>query len=98
MIWRIFNELRLIFWPWFLIIFAGLAPAIKPALADKRAEWPDAIAVFGFFGGTAILTALSFRAAPRHPSSEPLTNKAQKIWAEKMVCVSLAVLSAGLIA
>jgi hypothetical protein len=95
---RLVNEIRLIAWPWFVMTLSGLAPLAKLVLADKRADWPDAVAVFGFFGGAAILTARSFRATQRILSSESLWDGGHKIWAEKMLAITLAVVSAGIIA
>ena len=92
------NEVRLIAWPWCLMTLAGLAPLTKLVLADRRADWPDAVAVFGFFGGAAILTALAFRAAQKIRSSESVSVEGHKIWSEKMLAITLAVVSAGLIA
>ena len=43
--------------------FAGLVPLIGPFLADKKSDWPEGIALLGFFGGAAIATALSFHNA-----------------------------------
>jgi hypothetical protein len=95
---RLMNEVRLIAWPWFLMTLAGLTPLTKPLLIDKRADWPDAVAVFGFFGGAAILTARSFRATQRILSSESLSEGDHKIWAEKMLAITSAVVSASIIA
>jgi len=92
---RMLNEARLIVWPWCLMTLAGLAPLLKLVLADKRTDWPDAVAVFGFFGGAAVLTALSFRNAQRTRSSELLSDEGKRIWAEKMATVAVAVFCAG---
>jgi hypothetical protein len=54
---------------------AGLAPLMKLTLSDKRADWPDALAVFGFFGGAGIITALPFRHAQRTCSSGRLSDE-----------------------
>jgi hypothetical protein len=95
---RLMNEVRLVAWPWCLMTLAGLAPLTKLVLADRRSDWPDAVAVFGFFGGAAILTALSFRAAQEIRPSEPVSVEGHKIWTEKMLAITLAVVSAGLVA
>jgi hypothetical protein len=95
---RMLNETRLILWPWCLTTLSGLAPLTKLILADKRTDWPDAVAVFGFFGGAGVLTALSFRNAQRSCSAELLSDEGNKIWAEKMATIALAVLCAGSIA
>jgi len=92
------NEVRLIAWPWFLMTLAGLAPLTKFVLADRRADWHDAVAVFGFFGGAAILTARSFRTAQKIRSSESVSVEGHKAWTEKMLAITLAVVSAGFIA
>lgn len=93
----IINEARQIFWPWLLMILAGLAPLGKLMLTDKSAEWPDTTAVFGFFGGAAILTALSFRATQKIQSSGPVSAERRNVWARKMLMVTLAVVFASLI-
>jgi len=87
------NEVRLIAWPWFVMTVAALAPLIKLGLTDKKSDWPDAIAVFGFFGGAAVLTARSFRSGPWSVSEG-----GYKIWTEKMLAITLTGVSAGLIA
>ena len=98
---RTVKEVRLLFWPWCLMAFAGLVPLAKLFLADRRSELPDAIAVFGFFGGAAILTALSFRPAHQISSTALLSDKdasRRKIWSEKMAVLLLAIVCASLIA
>jgi hypothetical protein len=95
---RFLNEARLLLWPWCLTTLAGLAPLMKLILEDKRTDWPDAVAVFGFFGGAAVLTASSFRNAQRTCSSGLLSDAANRIWAEKMAAVVAAVFCAGSIA
>src|SRR3954470_5294543 len=98
---RILQELRLIRWPWCFMTLAGLFPLIKPLLKDTRSDLPEGIAVFGFFGCAAFLTALSFRDALRI-SALPLTADPEisrcKLWSEKTVVLMTAVVSAGLIA
>jgi len=76
---------------------AGLAPLIKPGLTDPHADWPYAIAVFGFFGGAAILTAISFRGADRPHSAEPISRVPAEIWVRKIGVVASSVVFAGLI-
>jgi hypothetical protein len=60
---RTVNEVRLLLWPWCLMTLAGLVPLVRLFLTDKRSDWLEGVAVFGFFGGAAIATALSFRNA-----------------------------------
>jgi len=55
---RTVNEVRWLFWPWCLMTFAGLVPLVGLFLTDKKSDWPQGVAVFGFFGGAALLTAL----------------------------------------
>jgi len=76
---------------------AGLAPLIKPFLADKTSDWPEGLAVFGFFGGAAFLTAFSFRNALRNLSSNKSVDH-RGSWSEKMIVLAVAMLCAGLIA
>src|SRR5436309_998319 len=95
---RILNDARSLFWPWCLMTLAGLVPLIKPFLTDNRADWPLGIAVFGFFGGAAILTALSFRHALRIGPSALLPDDGanrRKAWSEKMAVLMFAVICAG---
>jgi len=98
---RILQELRLIRWPWCFMTLAGLAPLIKPLLKDTRSDLPDGIAVFGFFGCAAFLTAFSFRDASRIPAL-PLASHSDvsrcKLWSQKTVVLLTAVACAGLIA
>ncbi len=62
---RTVNEVRLLLWPWCLMTLAGLVPLVRLFLTDKKSDWPEGVAVFGFFGGAAFPTALSFRNALR---------------------------------
>jgi hypothetical protein len=94
---RIAKNMRL-FLPWCLMTFAGLAPVMRVLLTDKRADWPDAIGVFGFFGGAAVLTALSFRDAQRLCSMPDKDEERGRLWSEKMLVLTVAILCAGLIA
>ena len=93
------NEARLLFWPSCVMIVAGLLPAIKPFLRDKQSDWPEAFAVFGFFGGAAVLTAVSFRQVLQLRSISPSDdeNNRCRIWTEKMVLVAVATICASLI-
>jgi hypothetical protein len=77
---------------------AGLTPLIRLGLADKRADWPEAVAVFGFFGGAAILTATAFRPARATDLLQFPSEERPVIWQMKMMVVTGAVVCAGLIA
>jgi hypothetical protein len=77
---------------------AGLAPLMKLTLVDTRADWPDAVAVFGFFGGAGIITALSFRNTQRTCSAGLSFEERKRIWGEKMVVITVGAVCAGLIA
>ena len=91
----------MILWPWCLMTLAGLVPLIKPFLADKKSDWPEGIAVFGFFGGAAFLTAFSFRDALRRLATACLSGEVtdrSRIWSEKMILLAVATVCAGLIA
>jgi hypothetical protein len=70
---------------------------MKPILAHKRADSPDAVAVFGFFGGAAVLSAVPFGKAHMTCSSGT-SDEGRRTWAEKMAAVGVAVVYAGLIA
>ena len=98
---RIVQEVRLIRWPWCLMTLAGLVPLVKLFLTDKKSDLPEGIAVFGFFGGAAVLTALSFRDAlrisPLALASEHVISR-RKLWSEKVAVLMVAVACAGLIA
>jgi hypothetical protein len=56
------------------------------------------IAVFGFFGGATILTSLSFHAVQKIRPTASEAVGAHKAWTEKMLAITLAVVSASLIA
>src|SRR5438270_10420006 len=97
---RFIQEVHLIRWPWCLMTLAGLIPVIKPFLTDKRSDLPEGIAVFGFFGGAAFLTALSFRRAQRISPAGLLSeggDQHSEIWSEQMVVLAVAMVAAGLI-
>ena len=88
---RIFQEVRLIFWPWCLMTLAGLVPLVKEFfIAGKRSDWPEGVAILGFFGGSAILTAISFRNALR--TGPP------SLWSDKMTVLMVATGCSALIA
>jgi len=93
------NDFRLLFWPWCVMTVAGLLPAIKPFLPDKKSDWPEAFAVFGFFGGAAVLTAMSFRQVLklRQILVSDDENNRRRIWREKLVVLAVATLCASLI-
>src|SRR5215471_11133960 len=98
---RIVREVRLLFLPWCLMTCAGLVPALKPFLGDKSSDWPQGIAVFGFFGGAAFLTALSFsRPESSGQDAAPAgeIEHRENAWAEKMSVLAGGVVLAGLIA
>jgi hypothetical protein len=78
---------------------AGLLPLVKTLLVDPETTWPYDLAFFGFFGGAALLPALSFRQAQRHYASGVSWNihAHHKIWFDKMAAVACAIISAGLI-
>jgi hypothetical protein len=95
---RLINEVRLIIAPWILMTLAALAPLTTLTLADKRADWPDAVAVLGFFGGAAILTSLSFRATQKTRRTDSAAVDTHKAWTDKMLAITIAVFSAGLVA
>lgn len=80
--------------------FAGLLPAVAPFLPDKKADWPVAISVFGFFGGAAVLIAISFRNAlkSRSPLSSEREDDPGRMWREKMAVLSVAIAVSALIA
>jgi hypothetical protein len=78
--------------------FFGLLPVAKLFLADSRSGWPDDLGVLGFFGGTAFLTAWSFR-PQKGNASTPAADVAdsRKVWFEKISILGIAVLCAGMI-
>jgi hypothetical protein len=69
---------------------AGLVPLVRPFLNDKKSDWPEGVAIFGFFGGAAILTALSFRNA--------LKSNPTSLWSEKVTVLMVATVCSALIA
>ena len=88
---QIANEVRTIFLPCSVMTLAGLAPLLRLALRGERAEWLDAIAIFGFFGGAAGLVAISFRRALEKSSFTFLSDAASyrnKLWREKMMVLT----------
>ncbi len=95
---QIFEEVRLLLWPWCLMTLASLVPLMKFVLPDQRSDWPVGIAVFGFFGGAAILTALSFgRALPARVSMDDDVSPREG-WTRKMGVLTAAMICTGLIA
>ena len=54
---RILKEARALFWPWCVVMAAGLAPLVRPFLT--KSGWPIVAADFSFFTGGSALAALA---------------------------------------
>jgi hypothetical protein len=95
---RVIHEASLLLWPWCLMTIAGLAPLLKLLSMEVDAGLLDDIAFLGFFGGTALLSALVFRqgqsiCGPVDLSDEPTWRR--RLWADKMAALLIAIISAG---
>jgi hypothetical protein len=90
---RIIKEVRLLFWPWCLIVAAALLPLLRDTF-----DWSKDFAIIscsiGFFAGIPFLSALSLGSEFHHRTFAMLLGQPAeraRIWAEKQ-----AVLLAGL--
>jgi hypothetical protein len=97
---RTFENARSLFWPWCLMTCAGLLPLMKAPSTDTKSGLAELFAVFGFFGGAAVLTALSFRPSPRTPQAGSLPGEESnpgETWSEKMNVLLVGIVCAGVI-
>src|ERR1041385_8265549 len=97
---RLTKEFRSLLLPWSTVALVGIVPACLQALL--RATWNDAgefldfCATFIFFGGTALLAAMSFgtefqqRTAPLL-LSQPVERA--RLWREKLLVLVVATAS-----
>jgi len=68
----------------------GLAPLTKAWLTKSQASWPYDVAVLGFFGSAAFLTALSFRRTQQNGNPA-------EAWSVKVATVAIGILCSGII-
>jgi hypothetical protein len=93
------REVRSLFWPWWvLMVLAGLAPLLKLLWTGADAEYLDGIAVIGFFGGAAIVSASVFAPVRGQRLSSGKTVGPTGLWARKAVALAAAVFCAGVVA
>lgn len=96
---RIIKEIRLLFWPWCLVIAAALLPLLSAGIHHFR-ELSAFLCGVGFFGGIPFLVALSLGGEFQQRTlsilfSQPV-ERAQ-IWAEKQMVLLSALLIAVLV-
>ena len=92
---RIIKEVRLLFWPWCLIVITSLLPLLSEALYRFRGLF-FVVATIGFFGGISFLAALSLGGEFQQRTIALLLGQPvarTRIWAEKqaVLLVMLAV-------
>jgi len=91
---RLKKEARAIFWPWCAVLAAGLLPLVLHFYGAKSVN------LFSFFFGVPLLATLSMGNEFYHRTiSLWLTQPASRfqLWAEKMLVMCAAVLSAALV-
>ena len=91
---RIIKEVRTLFWPWCVVVIVGAAPLVLP---HRDAE---PFSFLSFFLGLPLLATLSLGNEFHHRTlslwlTQPLSR--MQLWAEKMMVMFPAVLSAGLV-
>jgi len=89
---RLKKEARALFWPWCAIVIVGALPIILPHF------YPEPFSILSFFMGIPLLATLSLGNEFQHRTlSLWLTQPSSRIelWAEKMIVMSAAVLSAA---
>lgn len=92
---RIIKEVRLLFWPWALIVSASLLSLLSKASYQYRGLFLM-LSIIGFFGGISFLVALSFGGEFQQRTITLLLGQPvarTRIWAEKqaVLLVMLAV-------
>lgn len=91
---RIIKEVRLLFWPWCLVVAAALLPILGAAL-HRFHELSSFVCVIGFFAGIPFLAAFSFGTEfQQHTFSLLLGQPVDRrhIWREKQMVLVIAVL------
>src|SRR5690349_65782 len=89
---RILKEIRLLFWPWCLVLAAALMPVVSDVLRHFR-ELSSFIWGFGWFGGIPFLAALSLGGEFQQRTFPLLLGQPverERIWGEKQVVLLLA--------
>jgi ABC-type transport system involved in multi-copper enzyme maturation permease subunit len=92
---RLKKEARALFWPWCAIMIAGALPVLLP-----HSSTAAKLNVLGFFFGIPVLATLSLGNEFYHRTfslwlTQPVSR--MQLWAEKMLVMCTAVLSAGVV-
>jgi hypothetical protein len=94
---RVAREFASLVWPWWvLMLLASLAPLVKFVWAGADFFPLEKIAVIGFFGGAAVLSAWVFAPARRRPSVESVSGI--QLWKEKGLALAAAVFGVAVVA
>ncbi len=93
---RIRKEVRALFWPWCAVVIAGALPILLP-----HSPTAAMLNVLSFFFGIPLLATLSLGNEFYHRTfslwlTQPVSR--MQLWAEKMLVMCAAVLSAGVVA
>lgn len=91
---RLKKEVRALFWPWCATLLSGASPIVLPH------RYGEPLSFISFFIGVPLLAMLSLGNEFHHHTftlwlSQPLSRT--ELWAEKMIVMFPAVLSAGLV-
>lgn len=91
---RIKKEVRALFWPWSAVMIAGALPIVVPH------EYAEPLSFISFFLGVPVLATLSIGNEFHHRTlslwlTQPFSRR--QLWAEKMMVMCSAALSAGLV-
>ncbi|HZR19576.1 MAG TPA: hypothetical protein VFE51_19985 [Verrucomicrobiae bacterium] len=96
---QVAKELRPLFWPWLGTVLAGGLLVLRPAIGESVGleGLLMGVVLYGFFGGLALLAAVSFGEEFQERTlslllSQPVSR--QQLWNKKMALLSGAVLAA----
>ena len=104
---RIWKEARSLFWPWWVVVFAGAPRVVEqlyPSFIGSGRLWGsnyvEAMSFLGFFLGIPLLATLPLGNEFQYRTialllSQPADRR--EIWAEKMIVTMVACLSAALV-
>src|SRR3954463_11438593 len=95
---RIANELRVLFWPWCLLMVTAIAPIFQLFRTDNSWEVLEAVGGIGFFGFATILSALSIQTQKQQCETRNENVSRSQLWLEKVLVLATAILCASVVA
>jgi hypothetical protein len=96
---RFAHELVSLIWPWWvLMLLSGLTPLLKFVWGEADFFRLEKIAVLGFFGGAAVLSASAFNPTRRRPGASAEGINARELWVAKGLALAAAIVVAAIVA